>query len=116
MKKFTRIGLIILLAFLIQWGFSLVRCEVLTAKYGEPALYSAGIEQTMIEGDSAFKVLEYKPAGYARLYARGDNSGSELILVRDWSDEASQPWKVVFWNTIWSRQGSADGFIWPYFR
>ena len=116
MKKSTCILLTIILALLLNWGFALVKCEILTAKYGDQALYSACIEQTMIEEDSSFKVLECEPAVYARVYAKGANTSHELILICDQDSHASNPWKVVIWNTIWSKSGSADGFIWPYFR
>lgn len=109
------IGLICLL--LLIWGLSLARCEILTALYGEATMNSACLEQTMIEADAQFKILEYRPFGYAKLYARERAAGSLLLLVRDYQADAASPWKVVYWETIWSdKGGSADGLVWPYLR
>ena len=113
-KRPWLIGLICLP--LLFWGFSLARCELLTALYSEATMNSACLEQTMIEADAKFKILEYRPLGYVKLYAKERDAGSLLLLVRDYQTDASS-WKVVYWETIWSdKGGSADGFIWPYLR
>ncbi len=43
--------------FLVVWGVSLVKCEILTDKYYDELEY-AYIENTMIEKINSFKVLE----------------------------------------------------------
>ena len=64
-----------------------------------------------------FKVLAYYD-DYAEIYyvtenkEKGIESGNVLSFRKE-----NEKWKYDNWlETIWSNQGSADGYIWPYGR
>ena len=114
MKK--RIILLLILVLLLEpWILSLVRCEVLTAKYAGADMLKAIDAHGMTNETEVLKVLEYKPYSYCKVYAKSDESGDVFILRYTFEDEKPD-WEVIVWNTVWSKAGSADGFIWPYIR
>lgn len=99
-------------ACLLIWITSIVKCEILTYQHGMEFsnLYQSN---TMIGEQQYWKVLEYSDT-YARVYfvASNRNSGNILTFVRQ-----NGVWVYNSWEeTVWSRSGSADGFVWPYIR
>ena len=48
----------------------------------------------------------------ARVYYVTENSFGNMISFVKYNNN----WDMVNWETIWSKSGSADGFIWPYIR
>ena len=114
MKK-RMILLLILVLLLEPWMLSLIRCEILTAKYADAEMLKAIDAHGMTDAAAALKVLEYKPYSYCKVYAKSDESGNVFILRYAFEDEKPD-WEVIVWDTVWSKTGSADGFIWPYIR
>lgn len=109
--------LLLILVLLVEpWIVSLIHCEVLTAKYADADMLEAIQAHVagMMEIDT-LKILAHKPYSYCRVYGKSDTSGNEFILTYNFENEQSK-WNVVHWDTIWSKQGSADEFIWPYIR
>ena len=113
MKKiFLRIVLTVFALFLFIWGAALLRCEIMTSRFGEEfsTIYR---ENTMLGDIDHLKVLSYSDS-YARVYYVSENrSGGDVLVFQKQDDQ----WVYAEWErTVWSKQGSADGFIWPYFR
>ena len=120
MKKLLKgIGILILtciLIFMLIWFLSIIKCEYLTLMYGGQfeEVYK---ENTMIGDVYRFKVIEYNDK-YAEVYyvsgnkETGSKGGDTLKFKR-----VGNKWTFTgAWSTVWSKYGSADGFIWPYGR
>ena len=113
MKKFlisSIIGIIIL--FFVVWSVAILKCEILTYKYGNQfkTIYK---ENTMMGEIDFLKVLNYSN-DTARVYFVSKNrvAGDILIFLKE-----NDKWKYSKWErTVWSKSGSADGFMWPYIR
>lgn len=110
MKRKLKILLIISLClFLSFWGISILRCEVLTIQHGNE--FENGYMQTnMISEPDYLKVLNYSNIS-ARVYYVNKYSGNVISFIKKDSS-----WHMTEWDTIWSKFGSADDFIWPYIR
>jgi hypothetical protein len=97
--------------FLLVWGFSLAKCEVLTLLYGkefsDPMLYK---ENLMFTDDNYLKVLEYSENKARVFYISINKLGADVVT---YTKENGQ-WKFHRWDPIWAKGGSASGVIWPY--
>ena len=104
---------IVAMIFVI-WVSEVIRCEVLTAQYGNE-LFDVCDAHPMMGPMEYIKVLDYKRNAYAKVYAVSEahSNGSEFILIYD---HDSEKWIIQVWLGIWSAEGSADGYIWPYIR
>lgn len=113
MKRWMkRLLLLTLFGVLCVWGAAVLHCEWLTARHLEPEMTEV-CEELLRQGTfESVKLLEYDPYGYAELYGRHDGMGNFFRLTSDYNDG----WRVILWKTIWSDQGTADEFIWPYIR
>lgn len=117
MKIFKGICLSVICAFTLFWLASLAMCEYNTYKYAD-MFKSVKIHDIGGEGylnDGKLKVLKYT-ADSAEIYYvfTGDlNSSGNIYHFK--SDEMNQ-WIFDGYETVWSKTGSADGFIWPYIR
>ena len=114
MKKYIKRLLYIhtlslVLVFLIVWGVSLLKCEVLTNKYYDELEY-AHSENTMIGKINSFKVLDCDGKTAEVYYVCDNNSVGNVLKYQKENGE----WKEIRWDCIWSKQGSADEMIWPY--
>ena len=114
MKKYIRrlflyIPLSVVLLFLVVWGASLLKCEILTSKYSAE-LENAHIENTMIGDVDSFKVLYCNGEKAEIYYLCNDNTASFILNFEKQNNE----WKETSWDCIWSKQGSADKILWPY--
>ena len=106
MKK---IILTLCVVFLILWSGSLIKCEVNTFLYGKQ--FNGEYKQTnMISGTPKTKVLKYSK-NKAKVYYM-DKEGGDIIAFQ----KKENKWIMDSWDTVWSRTGSADGFVWPYGR
>lgn len=99
-----------LLCFLLVWGASLGKCEILTLMHGDEfsELYKSN---TMIGEPKYLKVLEYSDS-YAEVYYVGEGNSMANILsfVRN-----GEQWEYDKWiDCVWSKTGSASEVIWPY--
>ena len=109
-KKIFIIFLIIAIAIpCFIWGDAIIKCEILTKQFGEEFM---GLEQSvdMMSKAKTLKVLEYSMY-LARVYYKNEEVGNVFQFKKE-----NGEWLVEYWNTIWSKSGSAEGFIWPYIR
>lgn len=99
----------LVLCFLLSWLLPYLRYEYLTFQYGNTF---AGLQNSthMIDEVDNLKVLTYSDS-HARVYYIG-NTGDILTFRK-----VNGSWELENggWVTVWSKTGSADGFIWPYF-
>ena len=103
------IPLAMVLVFLVVWGASLLKCEVLTDKYYDE-LELAHIDNTMLDKIESFKVLECNGEIAKVYYVCNYNTVGHILRYEKQNDE----WKETDWQTVWSKQGSADEMLWPY--
>lgn len=110
MKKPLVIILISLACPILIWGASLIKCEVLTYQHGEEfmTLYQ---QTNMLEDQKYYKVLDYSDATARVYYVSVNRAGNVLSFTKK-----NGSWELDKWETVWSKSGSADGFIWPYLR
>ena len=85
------------------------KIEILTAKYYD-IFQDAYKSNTMLGEMDSFKVLEYDGAT-AKVYYISKNKTSGDVLSFANVDGA---WEETYWETIWSKSGSASDVIWPY--
>ena len=114
MKKYLKrlplyIPVAIVLVFLVVWGVSLLKCEILTNKYSEELKY-AHTENAMLGKIESYKVLECDGKTAEVYYVCDNNTVGNVLTFEKQNDE----WKEISWETIWSKQGSADEMLWPY--
>lgn len=110
-KKSLSVICILIGLCVIFWILSIIHCEVLTLQRSAE-FENLWQENTMLSEPDSIKVLEYSDT-YAKIYHRSIEGGATLEFSR--TDSQSE-WEFLYWDTIWSRSGSADGFIWPYIR
>lgn len=116
------IPIFIVAAFLVVWGVSLLKCEILSNKYGEE-LFDAykgkgvGDFEYWLDGYSEAKVISYdSDAGEAQVYyviEEGDWRGGMLASYMKGKDG----WNPVgYVHTLWANKGNADRSVWPYWH
>lgn len=110
MKKILITFILIIVAFFIVWGGSIIKCEILTARH-KSELFTYYEELNMISKPDYIKVIKYTQ-NEAKLYfvSKRINGVSVLLSKKD------DTWVVTEWKVVWSKFGSADGYIWPYVR
>jgi len=109
-KKKLTFRLIPVICFLLIWGFSLARCEILTLLHGEE-FADAYKENTMLGEQEYWKILDYSET-HARVYYVSKNYQDADILS---FKQENGKWKYDKWeDTVWSKSGSASEVIWPY--
>lgn len=113
MKKIScKLFLIFFILLMSIWGISILKCEILTYHFGKQfeGVYQ---ENTMIGEIEYLKVLNYSN-DFARVYFVSKNRTCGNVLT---FSKQGDGWMYDGWEkTVWSKQGSADGFIWPYIR
>ncbi len=107
-KIFATILLVFISVFFLYWLCSLVRCEILTVKYGEEFI-GLEMQTNMIGPATSLKVLEYSEE-YARVYYK-DEGGFVFEFYKN-----NDVWIRNRWYAVWSKTGSADDIMWPYIR
>lgn len=110
MKKILIVIIALVLSFLLFWGGSCIYFEVLTSQHGEEftELYKLS---NMIDEVDHLKVMKYSDTT-AKVYYVTENTVGDLFTFIKQNGE----WELEKWETVWSKSGSADGFIWPYIR
>ncbi len=107
-KKGIIIGLLVLVIVFVA-AFPYIKAEYLTKKYGHE--FENLQEATNIIGDVRYlKVLSYSPEKATAFYV---SDTGDLLTFEKTADDT---WAFVTWYTVWSKSGSADGFMWPYYR
>lgn len=110
MKKIWVTGIILLGCILMFWISDIIKCEILTMKYG--AEFDEEYVQTnMISSIDYFKIISYKE-NIAKIYYVSKNVSGNLVMF----EKCGESWCIRNWETVWSKSGSADGFILPYIR
>lgn len=111
MKKMLIIMLIVFLSSpVFIWSASIIKCEMQTFQHWKEF---EGLEEStnMISNSETIKVLYYTNMN-ARVYYKNREGGDVLKFIKQ-----DGKWVLDKWEkTIWSRTGSADGFMWPYIR
>lgn len=112
MKKVKYIFIIPVICFLLFWAGAIIKCEILTYLHGTE--FTTLYKETHILGEQEYlKVLNYSDTS-ARVYYVGieNRGGAVLLFVKK-----DGQWTFDKWGReIWSKSGSADGFVWPYIR
>lgn len=109
-RKYIKRGFIFVLFILLVLQMSaVIKIEILTAKYYD-IFQDAYKSNTMLGEMDSFKVLEYDGAT-AKVYYISKNKTSGDVLSFANVDGA---WEETYWETIWSKSGSASDVIWPY--
>lgn len=111
MRKKWIVMLSVTALILMFWFASVVKCEVLTLVYGKEfcEIYDSN---TMIGDLEYFKVLNYsKTRSEVYFVSEGKITGHIVVFTKEHG-----AWNINSWKTIWSKSGSADGFVWPYIR
>ena len=105
-KLFYKIGIILVLLLIITFPY--IKAEYLTIRYGHEFI---GLESqtNMLNSSRYHKVFNYSDTTATVFYV--SDSGDLIAFVKN-----EGVWKLKKWETIWSKSGSADGFIWPYYR
>lgn len=109
MKRYVKkIFLVIFIGFILFWGGSVIICEIMTTQHG-----SEFLEFKEISTASKFKILTYTD-DFARIYCVNFNetNGSIHNFVKRDGNWVYNNWE----NGVWSKTGTADGFVWPYIR
>ena len=111
LRKKHILAIAILLCLVLAVAVPYGRVEYLTARYG--AEFSRGYCQTgMVDAVAFWKVMEYQADAAQVYYSLPDGAGGILLhFVRDGGG-----WSLRTWEAVWSSSGSADGWIWPYYR
>lgn len=114
MKFFVKFIAVILVIIFIAWGFPMIKCEYLTARYGhEFDLEEPYKQNSLISKTQSFKVMSYGKER-AELYCIGENysAGNVLIFKKTDGKWIYDQWKECVWTAM---GGNADNYIWPYF-
>lgn len=102
----------VILSLGIIWLAAFLKCEILTHQYGGEFAETYR-ENTMLCEPEYWKVLEYNE-DFARVYYVGEGRCYGNILR---FKKVNGTWKYDLWEaTVWSKTGSADGYVWPYIR
>lgn len=111
MKRKIVISIILLFSlFILLWGSSLIYCETLTHKHGNK--FSSLYHQTNVLNNIDYlKVICYQNK-FAKIYYVSEGESGSIIEF----EQKESGWEILGWKTVWSRHGSADGFVWPYVR
>lgn len=115
MKKLKISVLILIGVFILFWICSIAVCEYNTYQYGEIfrriKIHDIGGERYLDHCN--IKVINYGE-DYAKVYAVLEND--EAGLVYHFVKNESGDWMFDCYDTVYSKTGSADGFVWPYIR
>ena len=105
------IAAVIVGSLLLIWGASLIKCEILTAKYYDD-FKTAHLQNTMLREElEYFKVLRCNGKTAEVYYVGRDMSGGNVLTF----EKQDGVWKQIKWETIWSGTGgSASDVIYPY--
>ena len=90
-----------------------MKAEVLTILIGNE--FATGYLQTnMIFDIEYYRVVDYSEAYAEVFYVEKNHETGHLINF--YRKIVDQEWVMIDWDTIWSKTGSASGFMWPYYR
>lgn len=111
-RKYKRVILFVgLLAVLLFVVIPYGKVEYLTMKHGDEfaGLYTL---TGMIDRVEYCKIMAYSERE-AKVYYVAEHKSAGILST--FSREETK-WKCEAWDVVWSATGSADHFIWPYYR
>lgn len=111
MKNLKITVIVITICILIILTVSYIKVEILTWKHG-PEFKNAYILNNLTDEIDYFKVMDYSETSAQVYYVTKARSSGDLFRFA----RKDGHWVLEKWETIWSRTGSADDFIWPYYR
>ena len=117
MKILKMAALGIIFASVLFWFISIAVCEYNTYKYGE-VFRNVKIHDIGGEGylkDEKVKILKYRRDS-AEVYVVCESELNKFGSIYYFKRDNENNWKFEHYDTIWSKTGSADEFIWPYIR
>ena len=104
-------------AFVLFWISSIAMCEYNTYKHGgifrNTKIHDISGERYL--DDCKIKVLKYNNDD-AKVYAIFENDLNEVGLLYYFKNNDDGDWVFDYYDAVYSKTGSADGFIWPYGR
>jgi hypothetical protein len=111
MKKFRVVIIGVVICILIILVVPYLRVEVLTWKHGTEfeTLYKSS---NILDDIDYFKVMNYSDTSARVYYVAKNRARADLFTFV----QKDGQWVLDKWKTIWSKTGSADDFIWPYYR
>lgn len=109
-KKKVLIVLIIMVCILVI-GISYVNVEIKTYKYGDQ-FKDRYTDTNMITGIEYYKVFSYSETKAKVLYVELGHETVNFV----WFKKEKGKWMYDNWETIWSQNGSADGWTFPFYR
>lgn len=107
-RKYVIIAIIIIATFLIVFPY--IRVEIKTYMYADEFKDIIN-ENSMLEDFAYFKVMEYKKCNAEILCVSKNHSASFLMHY----EKKEKSWYLTDWKCVWSKSGTADGFIWPFY-
>jgi hypothetical protein len=108
-KKVMLIILAVVAVFLVIWGISLIKCEILTSKYHDDFEH-AYTSNPMLGEMEYFKVLSCDGENAKVYYVSKDMADANVLYF----NKLNGVWSETGWNTVWSSTGSASDVIFPY--
>ena len=115
MKKKTIVKwllVITLSAFPAYWLGSIAKCEILTLMHGDN-VKNGYLDTGWFDDIQSFKIIDYSQTEATVYYVNTDRTvGFTVLFFKNQSDY----FEFKSWDVVWSKSGSADGFIWPYIR
>lgn len=113
-KTLKIIFLTTFVTFMVIWIFTLLKCEFLTALYGEEFYFISENEEYSYGEIDYLKVMKYNDK-YAKVYfIYNGYNGNDIAFVVDFNKKDGQ-WAHSYPHTIWATKGSASEVIFPYF-
>jgi len=111
-KKLKIIIMICIIAIAVLVLFSpYLKAKYLTTKYGDE--FKNGYAQTgFIDDVEYFRVIDYSKDSAKVFYVTKKHATGDLIEFK----KSNDGWEKESWKTVWSKTGSADSFMWPYYR
>ncbi len=110
MKK---LKILILCVILCAAAVPYLRVELLTYLHGDD-FADADTMKFMISNAEYFKIYKYTKDEAKVFFVEKDKEFS--VMAYFYKDENGEWAPSETWECIWSKQGSASEFIWPYYR
>lgn len=112
LNRKTKVLLVMLSVLALYIIASYTKVEILTWQH-KSEFYSRYDLTGMVDDIEYCKVMSYSKE-YAEVYyvTKDKEAGLLYSLILDENGE----WQLDSWDAVWSKSGSADDFIWPYYR
>jgi len=104
-KAFKIISITLIAIIFVSWIIPFARNEILTAKH----LHELEFEDK--EYFEELKVVKYNK-NTAKIYAVNNGRGAAILVT---FKKIDGKYEYDHWDAVWSKTGSADDMLWPYF-